>query len=436
MKRIPFYISLFLSGLSFTACEKEFLKTEKTGSVILSDTRDYDLLLNTDVINNIWSWPIMMLSDDAQMPDPLKPLGSVETQAIYSWQDEAYFEKDPVLWTAQYHAVYHNNVVINELDAAIGGTPAEKATLKAEAYLGRAFAHLLLLNIYSKSYDNTTAATDPGIPYVESSDMYQPLPSRSTVKETYEKIIQDIGKAIPFLPEQASMNHRGSKAAAYGLLSRVYLLSMQYEKAIEFAEKALAINSFLYNYAAVGFVRPAGSSSAENIYLRQVYENSNSRLKPVTAYSSLLPNSDSRKRLFIPGNSFRTLSLLQTGLSVQEVMLNKAEALVRKTTPDIDAALTLVNALNAKRDAAPVALTTADPVQALTWVLNERRREMAASGLRWIDARRLAKEGRTPAITRQLLGTTYTLEPDSKKYTLMIPRSVINFNPGMPQNER
>jgi hypothetical protein len=72
----------------------------------------------------------------------------------------------------------------------------------------------------------------------------------------------------------------------------------------------------------------------------------------------------------------------------------------------------------------------------LTWVLNERRREFIARPLRWFDSRRLAKEGRTPTVVRRIGTDTYTLAPESKKYTLQIPQAVINFNPDMPLNER
>jgi hypothetical protein len=69
-------------------------------------------------------------------------------------------------------------------------------------------------------------------------------------------------------------------------------------------------------------------------------------------------------------------------------------------------------------------------------ILTERRKELIFRGLRWPDLRRLNKDGAGVSVTRKLDGQTYTLTPNSLKYTWLIPQQVIDFNPGMPQNPR
>jgi len=58
-------------------------------------------------------------------------------------------------------------------------------------------------------------------------------------------------------------------------------------------------------------------------------------------------------------------------------------------------------------------------------------------GTRWIDLRRLNKEGLyTTNLQRVVNGTVYTLPANDPRYTYPIPDEVIQFNPSMPQNPR
>ena len=435
MKRKNIFMLLpllvFLAG-----CEKKFLESQRTGQIILSDTRDYDLLLNSDKLVVWFNYPVMMLSDDVQL-NPARTLNAAPLRALYTWQDDVYQDQDPVLWTYQYNNINQYNVIIDEVDKASGGTAEEKKRFKAEAKLGRAFSHFILVNLYAKMYDAATSATDPGVPYITTTDMYAPNPGRSTVKETYTKIINDVKEAIPDLFTKPEKNHRAGKAAAHGLLSRVYLFMGEYALAAEQADLCAAIDKTILNYRTTGFMKPVKQDDPELIYMRLLFETNTFSLQPTAAILPLLPATDVRKKLYIPSaSSLSALNQLTIGITAPEVLLNKAEALLRKTPADITGALQLLNELHAKRDNAHADYVTSDAGEALIWVLNERRRELVNSGMRWFDMRRFTKEGRLPVISRTLSGTQYTLEPDSKKFTLRIPGPVINQNPGMPQNDR
>lgn len=435
MKRKNIFMLLpllvFLAG-----CEKKFLESQRTGQIILSDTRDYDLLLNSDKLVVWFNYPVMMLSDDVQL-NPARTINAAPLRALYTWQDDVYQDQDPVLWTYQYNNINQYNVIIDEVDKASGGTAEEKKRFKAEAKLGRAFSHFILVNLYAKMYDAATSTTDPGVPYITTTDMYAPNPGRGTVKETYTKIINDVKEAIPDLFTKPEKNHRAGKAAAHGFLSRVYLFMGEYALAAEQADLCAAIDKTILNYRTTGFMKPVKQDDPELIYMRLLFETNTFSLQPTAAILPLLPATDIRKRLYIPStSSLSALNQLTIGITAPEVLLNKAEALLRKTPADITGALQLLNELHAKRDNAHADYVTSDAGEALTWVLNERRRELVNSGMRWFDMRRFTKEGRLPVISRTLSGTQYTLEPDSKKFTLRIPGPVINQNPGMPQNDR
>ena len=82
-------------------------------------------------------------------------------------------------------------------------------------------------------------------------------------------------------------------------------------------------------------------------------------------------------------------------------------------------------------------LTTADGPNLLSIVLDERRRELALSGLRWLDMKRLCHEGLyTRTLEREFEGTVYRLEPNSTHYVFPISGQVIAMNPNIEQNPR
>jgi hypothetical protein len=56
-------------------------------------------------------------------------------------------------------------------------------------------------------------------------------------------------------------------------------------------------------------------------------------------------------------------------------------------------------------------------------------------GLRWMDIKRLNKDGAKITLTRNVEGNTYTLPPNDLRYALPIPEEVISLT-GMPQNIR
>ena len=68
----------------------------------------------------------------------------------------------------------------------------------------------------------------------------------------------------------------------------------------------------------------------------------------------------------------------------------------------------------------------------LTEIKNERRRELFATGLNLTDLKRYHAYGDlVPTYTRNVNGTTYTLEPGSYKYVVPICQKIRNMNPNL-----
>ena len=66
-------------------------------------------------------------------------------------------------------------------------------------------------------------------------------------------------------------------------------------------------------------------------------------------------------------------------------------------------------------------------------MLTERRKELLFRGVRWVDVKRLNKEGYGISLQRTIDGQTYRLGPNSLRFALPIPEDVIAMS-GMPQN--
>ena len=128
------------------------------------------------------------------------------------------------------------------------------------------------------------------------------------------------------------------------------------------------------------------------------------------------------------------------GLKVSEAYVTRAEALMRKSSPDKGAAVADLNALLSKRirSSAFTPLTTADFATndlLITRILEERRVETALeSGLRWFDLRRLGK----PELTHEVpnVAEQPRLMQGDLRYVLQIPLSEQIASPDMPLNPR
>lgn len=68
-------------------------------------------------------------------------------------------------------------------------------------------------------------------------------------------------------------------------------------------------------------------------------------------------------------------------------------------------------------------------------ILNERRKELLFRGLRWIDIKRLNKEGADISIKRRIEGKDYILTANENRFALPLPMDII-AETGMPQNPK
>ena len=444
-------ISALLLGLA--GCRK-YVEVDPVNVRILNKTADYQALLYySTLMETAYTNPIFA-SDDAESDD-IRWQNSLSTSVAntYSWASKIYSEvEEDADWQKLHQQLYVCNTVIEGVLTSVDGTDEQKKAVWSAALVHRAFIFYTLVNIYAKQYDASTAATDPGIPLVLGTKFFTDL-SRASIAKVYEQIESDLNNALPALNNTPDYSTNPSKAAVYAMLARVNLNKRNFPEAKRNAELALSLKGTLLNLnpiAAAPTTHPNRILNPEIIFFKRI--SSFPVALPLSAsLENLFNRSDIRYTLFTaPASVFymatftnrsyakhRVTDAINTGPSVPEMMLIKAECEARSN--NVDGAMVAVNTLRQTRfkpvDYVPFAASSS--ADALRIVIEERRREMMGTGMRWFDQRRLAKEaGLISTVTRVFKGSTLTLEPNGNRYTFPIGDKYIQYNPEITQNPR
>lgn len=437
-----------LVALSTLSCDR-FLDIEPKGQVIARAVEDYDLLLNGG------SFSVHTLQNDnvlALTADDFNytPQGVVDTSnpddvdfQLYSYG--AYRFSNPAVpelsWNNAYSNIYIFNKVINEVltaDASVGYTDNDKKRIQAEAYFGRAVDYLYLVNTYAKHY-STENANSPAVPIITEADVTQTIGGRNTVKEVYDLILSDLTAAIPYLPEVASNRTRPTKGSGNALLARVYLYMGNYQKALEYSDKALAIKGTLSDYTTTAVAAAYGEEQYSYRYFAAAGGYPSALSADIKATMDLVNDTRySKFYAYFPGyGEFKMVFLWQNQLpSVGEMYATRAEANARLN--NVSDAINDLNTLRSKRILNYTALASQDfasQSDLVKFTLEERRREVFLSHTRLFDLKRQNLEtAYAKTVVHHYEGVDYTAEPNSNKLVLPIPASVLKFNPNWAQN--
>lgn len=455
MKKFKYIAAqLLLCCLIFSGCDK-YLDIEPKGKQLLKTTNDFDLWLNSNVLTIEFENAFLNYMTDNMDYPPLNDPPTTLTELVYTWAPQ--FSPDlsspAYMWGDHYRRINLFNTVLIGIDAAEGGTPSQKRSIRAEALLGRANSYFYLVNEYGKPYDAATAATDLAVPFVTSDDVSLKAPPRSTVAEIYKHIIDDINEAIPNLPpDNSNARFRGSQAAAYSVLARVYLYRREYTEAQRYAEMALANTRAIM----IDYTNSATFPSNNTVvsHLDGIYSRSSAAAGiPITLeFKGMFASNDARRTVLYynwastarGGTSFYAAAvtpvfqLTNSGTTVQEMHLIVAECAARAS--NLTTALDHLNQVRRNRyTGMPVSnrdFNSTDKTVVFDEVLAERRRELPFHSLRWFDMRRFDSENLMQVVNRTNTDNTIVakLEPHSSKYTLQIPIQVISYNPDMIQN--
>jgi hypothetical protein len=386
-------------------------------------------------------------------------------------------------WNYAWVNILNANLILDNVDKVTGSTD-EKNAIKANAYFMRAYAYWNLVNHYCQPY-HTSTLNSSGLP-IRLTTSYTENLERASLQETYDLILTDIGKAQSLVGNtdlEANTRWRISKPGIDAFLSRYYLFTGDYNKSLVYSDLALlSSKASLVDFNSI----PAATASSTYPYQGTSYTITYSALSQYTqaqfqqwpefyymAFNcspfagwyvspSLVAlydqNNDLRFKNFLPSNSgfvsgwkepglisYRMFpgTVLPTGPTVAEILLNKAEASAR--LGDLTTAVTAVNTLRSKRykNGSSFELTPTDTENALDLILQERRRELPFIFRFW-DIRRFAYNETTSddvivthtfydvkfANVDQTVTKLYTLPVKSPRYAIPIPEVDIRASNG------
>jgi starch-binding outer membrane protein, SusD/RagB family len=185
-----------------------------------------------------------------------KGAGSVDmvNSAPFQFKDITDIMQDsPVYyWNASYKSIAAANHALEAIAKA--GDAKAYSRYKGEALIARAYAHFMLVILFSQPYEEHSAATLPGIPYVtEVEKVVIKKYERKTVAYVYQQIEKDITEGLPLIDDGAyiSPKYHFTTAAAHAFASRFYLFKKDYQKTLAHANAVFTSGSIRSNLRQV-----------------------------------------------------------------------------------------------------------------------------------------------------------------------------------------
>lgn len=169
------------------------------------------------------------------------------------------------IWNGYYHAIGTANQALDAISKY--NNKGEMKGQAAEAKLCRAYSMFMLANVFCMAWNPDKADEYLGLPYPLIPNLE--IKERGTLRQLYEAINKDIEEALPDLNESIykKPTYHWNMHAAYAFAARFNLYYMKYDKAIEYATKALGNNPeiFLRNYES--YIK-LGALEMNNLYNR------------------------------------------------------------------------------------------------------------------------------------------------------------------------
>lgn len=447
---------LFFCTLSLCCCKKFLDKNSSKGARPVTDLFQLQAVLDFyTVVNEGYPGMGEVASDDYYITTATWAASNPADQLNYIWDAGA---TSGFQWKQAYEIIYFANTVLKDLPL-IQKTEQNKSeyeNIKGQSLFYRGFSFYHIAQLWCKPY-SVTANADPGIALRLVPDVDVPS-VRSTVQETYDRILADLKEAAQLLPLNSAGVSRPSRAAAYAALARTYLSMRDYAHAGLYADSSLKVYNVLMDYNALNgsLAAPIARDNPESMLygILQRVGLPYTTTAPIDSvlYQSYISNDLRKGVLFflnggLPcfkgaygGPCFAAAGCtndqpLYCGLATDEMYLTRAEASARAGLKD--SAMGDLNTLLVKRwkTGTFIPYTATSTADALSKILQERRKELIFRGLRWMDLRRLNLEGANISLSRKINNQTYTLPPNDPRWVLLIPPDVISQT-GMAQNPR
>jgi len=465
------YILIIFAVLGFTACEK-YTDLKPKGKNLLETADELEYLLNYS-FNESYSFrlnKLYILDNDMysygyrQVPPILNGAVKNLTYARLTYDtnvDRVALTKTDNTYEGLYEIINTRLNMILEQSSVVNDDPDKVEQLKAEALVLRSYLHYILVNMYAKAYNPSTAETDGGIVYMNKVD-FENTPVKSTVAEVYQNMLSDINTALGMnsLPDQPVTAMRVAKGFAYAVKARILLSMRDYEGALLGADSSLMYNNKLEDHrqfiGAENLTR-VGLEAEDNLFyitsldynptqciitsdiLTNYYENGNI-IKDFIGSDGwpILDDLYGESYSGIEGSALWYAADYEqnsAGMNTSDTYLIKAECLMR--TGQIQEGMDIINYIRERRilpdDYAPVIASSES--EAVTNLKKVSRVEFLCTWKNFVNIKRWnTEDAYKEDIVRTINGDTYTLTPDSPLWIFPFPQSATNYNFNLTQN--
>ena len=465
MGRTAFLILSFSHFLIFqTSCTK-FLEVDVKGKAtipsFLSDPQglnaalvgtynkmyayvDNEFTKYGDVAGNMVSMPSASSSGDMVAQYNFTSDESQITGAVgYIWRK---------IYVAQANA---NNIIEYGPDVA-DAYPTQRDycnNIIGQALLIRAMCHFDQCRAYAQPYNYTADASHLGVPILLRTPGANDTPSRATVKEVYDQVLEDLERASGLLTDEvANSRFYGSLQAVHCMFSRVYLYMEDWENALKYARLAIGSQrlaqgddylDMYYDLNKQGEAIFRLSGDDMNGYLKSFYENS---CVPADTLMSLYDDDDLRLQLLrytngrsrcrkysattVPNNETKRDDPFLFRLS--EEYLNAAEAACQ--LGQYAEARQYIRAIIERAvgtDKAEDVMDATTDAQLLQLVRRERVKELCFEGHNFFDITRWKQD---LVRERSTTSTMKYMAYPSDYFVLPLPQDELNANTSMQPN--
>ncbi len=193
---------------------------------------------------------IFMFSTDVQA-DLLNATGDYGNRNGFPHKWTGFLADDYTIrdtWSPYYGALVNINNFIDNADVIVPTTAADSTLMSkymGEAYFLRAFYYHQLVQRWAKDYEPATAETDLGVPLVLKFDVTL-LPSRATVKQVYDQILDDLSEAKTYLASVAGAQNSAkiTRDCVTALEAQVHLCMHNWTDAVTAADALITSGTY------------------------------------------------------------------------------------------------------------------------------------------------------------------------------------------------
>jgi hypothetical protein len=378
-----------------------------------------------------------------------------------------------LIWQGSYLGISRANVVLEKIPTIKMDT-ALKERILGEAHFLRGLYYFNLVRLFGE----VPIITAPVSSSLTDEEIY---PHRSPVNDVYNLIINDLGMAADKLPVRYTNSidkGRATRGSAWGILSKVYLTTKDWQNAATTAAKVIESNEYsLYADYASNF-KEANKNGKESVFEVQFYkkvisENSQMVISGLPSIPGLfaagveimLPTqdllnsfdtNDYRKSVTFFSSywtytfephiwkywdqvAYKPAATSASGadfivMRYSEILLIYAEALNEANAGPTTEAYNAINqvrarARNGNNDLLPD-LTNLGQDEFRKAVLNERRHEFVSEGQRWYD---LVRTGTLIESVKRAKGDA--ANPTAINYLFPVPQRERDINKNLTQND-